>query len=112
MNEKHLQLLRGLILGLLLCTCVLASASQPSISLSGLPLFFEPQESVMGEACGFLARGQNYQFAITATGAEIVLSKAESQPNNSPSHATCIADHATRNAQHATRAVQMQSLGV
>jgi len=102
----------SLVFGALCFLSLCASAAPPSISLSGLPLFFEPQESVMGEACGFLARGQNYQFAITATGAEIVLSKAESQQNNSPSHATCIADHATRNAQHATRAVQMQILGV
>jgi Beta-propeller repeat len=100
-----------LVFGALGLFSLSASASQPSISLSGLPLFFEPQESVMGEASGFLARGQNYQFAITATGAEIVLSKAECEQNELSGQPSRNTQYATRNTHNASRAIQMQILG-
>ena len=79
-------------------------ASQPAISLSGMPLFFEPQESIVGDVSVFLARGQNYQFAITPTGAQIVLSKVDSEQNE-------LIGHTSRIARHASRPVEMQILG-
>src|SRR5262249_19534323 len=90
----------GLIIGFLNS----ASASQPSVSLSGLPLSFEPQEAMVGDSVAYFARGQNYQFAITATGAQIVLSKAESEPDQ-------LSGHTSRITHHAPRAAQMQLLG-
>jgi hypothetical protein len=69
-----------------------------------MPLFFEPQESVPGEASGFLARGQNYQFSITPTEAQIVLSKFDSEQNE-------LIGHASRITRHASRTVEMQLLG-
>jgi hypothetical protein len=106
MNQRKLQAL-ALLCGILHCVCFSAIAAQPSISLSGLPLFFEPQEPLMGEASSFLARGKNYHFALTATGAEIVLSKAESEQNDTLSHPSrpAYAGH------HASRGMQMQILG-
>src|SRR5262245_21936348 len=35
-----------------------ATAAQPSISLSGLPLSFEPQEALVGNSVAYFARGQ------------------------------------------------------
>lgn len=69
-----------------------------------MPLFFESQEAVLGGPSTFLARGQNYQFAITATGAQIALSRAQPEQNDTFSHAS----HFTH---HASRALQMQLLG-
>jgi len=70
-----------------------ASAVQPSISLSGMPLFFEPQEAMVGDSSAYFARGQNYQFAITATGAQIALSQVESEQNEPSGHASRIIYH-------------------
>src|SRR6266568_2629318 len=72
-----------LVFGALCLTSFWASAAQPSISLPGMPLFFEPEEAMVGDSAAYFARGKNYQFAITATGAQIVLSKAESEESDS-----------------------------
>jgi len=93
-----------LVFGALCLISFCAFAAQPSISLSGMPLFFEPQDGAIGDPSAFLARGQNYHFAITPTGAQIVLSRAESEEGNS-------SDRASRIAHHASRMVQMQLLG-
>src|SRR5947209_1072888 len=63
------------ILGLLSYELSCSSTLGAEQTFSGLPLFFEPEESAGPSS--FLARGQNYQFRITPTGAEIVLAKAE-----------------------------------
>lgn len=94
----------GLVFGAWCLLSLSASAVQPSISLSGMPLYFEPQEAAIGESTAFFARGQNYQFAITSTGAQIVLSKTGSEESDSYSHASRI-------THHASRAIQMQILG-
>jgi hypothetical protein len=68
-----------------------------------LPLYFEPQEAVLGESTAFFARGQTYQFAITSTGAQIALAKVSEQ--NEPG------GHASRITHYASHAIQMQLLG-
>jgi len=99
----------GLILGILHCLSLPAFASQP-VSLSGLPLFFEPVDSAPGEPASFLARGQNYQFAITATGAQVALSKAEPEEDNSTPYASRITHHPSLHAS-TSRSLQMQLVG-
>jgi hypothetical protein len=94
----------SLVLGAFCLLSFSAPASQPSISLSGLPLSFEPQEAMVGDSVAYFARGQNYQFAITATGAQIVLSKTDSEHNQ-------LSGHASRITHHAPRTVQMHLLG-
>ena len=69
-----------------------------------MPLFFEPQEGGVGAPSAFLARGQNYHFAITATGAQIVLSKSGTEESD-------LSSHASRITHHASRVIQMQLLG-
>lgn len=107
----------GLILAILHCVSLPTFASQPSISLSGLPLFFEAQESVLGDPSSFLARGQSYQFVITATGAQIVLSKVEPDQSESSSKApvlrSAFGGGGSRITHHgsASHGVQMQLLG-
>jgi hypothetical protein len=101
----------GALFALLLGACLIASASQPSISLSGLPLSFEPQERRLGEPCIFLARGQNYQFAITPTGAQIDLVATHSGRDQFAGHASRIRHHGTLNTEHITRAVRMELIG-
>jgi hypothetical protein len=102
MKVKKFDTEMALILGILCCACFSAIASQPTLSLSGLPLFFEPQESPIGDASAFLARGQNYRFSITPAGAQIILSKAESEQTGS---------HASRITHHASRPVEMRVVG-
>ena len=99
------------LIGFLQCVSNSAFASSPSVSLSALPLFFEPQETVVGDSSAYFARGQNYQFAITATGAQIALSKVESEQNEPSGHASRITHHASAITHHAARAIQMQLLG-
>src|ERR1051326_1420862 len=105
------------LFGALFLFSLSACANQPSISLSSLPLFFEPQEAVPGVPSSFLARGQNYQFRITPTGAEIVLSKAETASGDlddrSPTtdYQLPITSYAKRNTQRATRFLGMQLVG-
>src|ERR1043165_8736261 len=95
------------ILAITLCPCV--KASQPSLALSGLPLFFEPQEPSLGEPSIFLARGQNYQFAINATGAQIDLRSTQPEQDNISGHASRI----TSAAHHASQShpVRMELIG-
>jgi hypothetical protein len=76
------------VFGALCLLALSAIASPPPISLAGMPLFFEPQEAALGDPSIFLARGQTYQFAITPTGAQIVLSKAGSDQPNEFGHAS------------------------
>src|SRR6266481_2384819 len=96
----------SLVFGALCLLSLSAGASQPSVSLSGLPLFFEPQENELGTTAGFLARGQNYQFQITPISAQIGLSKAGPEQNDFSARASRITHHASE-----SRCLQMQLLG-
>lgn len=100
-----------LVIGCLLITCwpLCAQASafqQPSVSFSGMPLFFEPQEAAVGEPAGFLARGQNYHFLITPNSARIALCKTESDSNDLLSHASRI-----MHRDSTSRCIQMEMVG-
>lgn len=92
-------------------------AAQPS--LSGLPLFFEPQETATNGPSSFLARGQKYQFRISAAGVEIVLSKGYVNPQDSgeddqpaiTDYRSSFTSHTTQNTQYAARCLRMQIVG-
>ncbi len=87
-------------------------------SLSGLPLFFEPQQVNPGVGpSSFLARGQKYQFRISATGADIAIANGETasqdSDNESPvaNYRLPITSRATRETQYAARCLRLQIVG-
>jgi hypothetical protein len=69
--------LNGLALGLL---ALPATAAQPAVLPSHLPLYFEAIGSQVKGPEQFIARGHDYQFLISATGTQMALRKTATEP--------------------------------
>ncbi|MGO9586784.1 MAG: immunoglobulin domain-containing protein [Limisphaerales bacterium] len=68
--------LNGLALGLL---ALPARAAQPVAVPASLPLYFEASQGQAGGPAQFVARGHDYQFLVSAAGAQIALRKTDAE---------------------------------